>query len=102
MKFNFEYYIQIRIPELCGHQRSVYYWAESVTSEERSTFFAAAPRTWFDDTDKGTLVNMGIDCPTTARGKYFLQTNSQAPYSLGESGIHYDASIWNVTDPNKC
>lgn len=87
--------------DLCSHQRSVFYYAESVESEPNSTFFAVAPKTWFSS-DEGDIVNMGIDCPMTARGKYFLQTNSTAPYSLGLEGIHYNTSIWIIKDPKKC
>lgn len=70
-------------------------------SENGGDFFAAAPRTWFSS-DGEEIVKMGIDCPMTARGKYYLQTNSSAPYALGMEGVHYDPSIWNIKDPNKC
>lgn len=70
-------------------------------SKARTTFFAAGPRTWFSS-DEEDIVNMGIDCPATARGKYYLQTNSSAPYSLGTNGLRYDPSIWKIKVPNQC
>lgn len=32
------------------------------------------------------LVVMGIGCPSTANGSYYLNTDSNPPYSLGMNG----------------
>lgn len=86
----------------CSHERSLYLLAESIRSPAFSTFHAAAAKNWFSS-EPEQIVNMGIDCcPPNTTGNFFLQTNAISPYSLGVGGIYYDASIWNITEPNSC
>lgn len=93
------------ISDFCSHRRSVDFWAESV-ADDRS-FDAIALRnspsllslpSWSkfktnNFFDEGNTVRMGIACPATARGKYYLQTNREAPFGRSSSGIRFDSSV---------
>lgn len=87
--------------DLCSHRRSWWFWADSVASSEKSAFHSAKAKSW-DDFKKGridesSIVNMGIDCPPTARGDYYLQTNGLRPFSKGIDGLRYEKIKY---DPN--
>lgn len=79
--------------DLCSHKRSVAYWCESVRNKNKTLPFYAKKRSSNDDTrdsivnQEADVVLMGIGCPPTATGKYFLITDSNPPYSLGMNGI---------------
>jgi Lipase len=53
--------------ELCSHQRSWRFWAESVSSAPTSTFHARKCESWLrfktHKCDSNDIVNFGIDCP---------------------------------------
>lgn len=77
--------------DLCSHKRSVAYWSESVGNMNDTMAFYAKKRSSNDnnstsnfDTD---VVVMGIGCPATASGRYYLNTESYPPYALGMNGI---------------
>lgn len=40
--------------------------------------------------DESSVINMGIDCPTSARGDYYCQTNGERPFSKGIDGLRYE------------
>lgn len=69
------------------------YFAESVKSPSNTAFSAVAAASWSSFTgqnvEASNVVNMGIDCPITASGNYYLQTNSQSPFSRDSNGIRY-------------
>lgn len=79
--------------DLCSHKRSVAYWCESVRSSNKTLAFYAK-KIWSNNDTRNSIVDqeadvvrMGIECLPTATGRYFLNTNSNAPYSLGINGI---------------
>lgn len=86
-------YESIFLPDLCSHQRSWQYYAESVSSKNKNTFLAVSARNWSrfraSDTNSTNVINMGLRCPLGAHGDYFLQTNGEKPYSRGINGIRY-------------
>lgn len=43
--------------------------------------------------DTDSLVLMGIACPDTADGRYYLQTNRESPFGRGVKSIYYNKSI---------
>lgn len=79
--------------DLCSHKRSVAYWCESVSSRNETMVFYARKSSSNNNTHNSIVsqetdvVLMGIGCPPTASGKYFLTTGSNPPYSLGMNGI---------------
>lgn len=79
--------------DLCSHKRSVAYWCESVRNRNTTAAFYGEKRWSNNDTRNSILdqeadvVRMGIECPPTATGRYFLNTNSNSPYSLGMNEI---------------
>lgn len=79
-------------PDLCSHQRSVYFYAESVKSPD-TPFLAISARSWryfkANDVNYTNVASMGIDCTKDAFGSYYLQTNGEAPYSRDISGIRF-------------
>ncbi|XP_032592024.1 lipase member H-A-like [Drosophila grimshawi] len=82
------------LPEsiVCSHQRSWWFWAESVSDRFPEKFNALAAKNWrlfkLNVTESGEAV-MGHYCPTTARGNYYLQTNGETPFARGEKGLTY-------------
>lgn len=40
------------------------------------------------------IVVLGIDCPETAEGRYYLQTRKEEPFGRGKDGITFDPSLW--------
>lgn len=105
-KRNFQLLTQV---DLCSHQRSWRFWAESVENKNEKSFPAIKCKSWKDfrtgkfDATKD-LTYMGIDCPMNATGNCFLQTNAETPYSRGMQGIIYDPNRphekkKNVTNP---
>lgn len=75
----------------CSHVRPVLYFIESVrnTAEPKRLDFYAAKR-YFNGTmsaNETDIVRMGINCPTTARGSYYLATDAKSPFSIGINGI---------------
>lgn len=77
----------------CSHARALYFYTESVKSAPNTAFTAVGAASWSSfmahNVNSSNVVNMGIDCPMTASGNYYLQTNSQPSYSLGSNGIQY-------------
>jgi len=80
--------------DLCSHRRSWRFWAESVKSKDHTTFQAVKADSWkqfkegsYDS--RAPVVSMGLNCPTDARGNYYLQTNGELPFSKGIAGTHY-------------
>lgn len=70
------------------------YWCESIESKNRTLAFYAKKRLSNDDDDNNLIakfeadvVLMGIDCPPSANGSYYLTTDSNSPYSRGMNGI---------------
>lgn len=83
------------ITDFCSHQKSIYYYAKSVSlSHGAFPFYAVATNSWqyFINhvyINYTNTVKMGIDCAPTARGKYYLQTTSRPQMSLGSYGTFY-------------
>lgn len=80
--------------DLCSHQRSWRFWAESVANangtEPKFLGFPAQSYARFLTAGKGNLKNkpieMGINCPLNAKGSYYLRTNSQPLFARGIDG----------------
>ncbi|XP_076647998.1 pancreatic lipase-related protein 2-like isoform X3 [Halictus rubicundus] len=73
----------------CNHHRSWRYYAESVLNPNG---FMAVQCTGSEQFKSGkcnraNVIPMGYATPTTARGKFYLHTNSQSPFALGLRGI---------------
>lgn len=68
---------------LCAHSRSFEYYAETVLPGNEKTLMAVRCNS-FSDLQKGKCrskpIPMGFDCPRTARGDYYLQTNKYPPF----------------------
>lgn len=81
--------------DFCSHQKSVYYYAKSVSlSHGAFPFYAVSTNSWqyfinHVNINYKNTVKMGIDCPPTARGKYYLQTTDLPQMSLGNYGTYY-------------
>lgn len=62
------YYYYDKNTDLCSHQRSVKYFAESVSSPKYSSFQTVSAKNWtafkVNNTNSTNVVNMGIDCPS--------------------------------------
>lgn len=70
----------------CSHARPVYYFAASVRIKDLSTDFWATKKHENGTYDESDQHPMSINCPSTARGNYYLKTGPIEPYSLGEDG----------------
>lgn len=81
--------------DFCSHQKSVYFYAKSVSlSHGAFPFYAVSTNAWqyfinHMNINYKNTVKMGIDCPPTARGKYYLQTTDLPQMSLGSYGTFY-------------
>ncbi|XP_076647996.1 pancreatic lipase-related protein 3-like isoform X1 [Halictus rubicundus] len=73
----------------CDHHRSWRYYAESVLNPNG---FMAIQCTGIElfisgNCNRENVVPMGYATPTTARGNFYLHTNSQSPFAKGLQGI---------------
>lgn len=66
-------------------------------TEDPKAFLAISAESWddFKDSmlDDSDTVQMGFNCPQTATGSYYLQTDEESPFSRGTDGTTYDESI---------
>ncbi|GLH00075.1 Vitellogenin-1 [Gryllus bimaculatus] len=73
------------VVQACSHARAHEYFAESIVSEVG--FYAVNCATWDEYVNKKCSSNkavlMGEKTPRSARGMYFLSTNSSSPFALG-------------------
>lgn len=80
LKFNFLNYIT----EACSHGRSWEYFAESI--KDNDAFLAIECNTWKEfshgECANNSVITMGIAAPVTARGIYYLKTDSKPPYAI--------------------
>ncbi|XP_055842957.1 uncharacterized protein LOC129909839 [Episyrphus balteatus] len=64
---------------LCSHLKALGYWAEGVDKGDTDKFLSFPAKSYPDfletGGDKSKAVLMGIDCPTSAEGDYYLQVN---------------------------
>ncbi|KAG5669190.1 hypothetical protein PVAND_017084 [Polypedilum vanderplanki] len=79
---------------VCSHHRSWRYWAESVASKDGEQNFPAVKCTSWSDfktgrCDEDNFTYMGIACPTTVVGDYYLETNKAGPYAKGTAGMDF-------------
>ncbi|XP_055839777.1 pancreatic triacylglycerol lipase-like [Episyrphus balteatus] len=80
--------------DLCSHQRSWRFWAESVENAlgNKKKFLGFPGKNYVTflikgkDNLKSKPVLMGVDCPLSAKGDYFLKTNSEYPFAMGLDG----------------
>lgn len=85
----------------CSHNRSYVYYAESIISTDPKAFQAVSVKNWdsFRDSifeDDWHTVQMGFNCPVSASGKYYLQTNHESPYSLGTAGTTFKTDLFHT------
>ncbi|XP_076290869.1 inactive pancreatic lipase-related protein 1-like [Lasioglossum baleicum] len=75
--------------EYCNHHRSWRYYAESVLNPYGFMAIQCANSLQFDigECNRANVVPMGYATPTSARGKFYLHTNSQSPFAEGMKGI---------------
>ncbi|CAO1386647.1 unnamed protein product [Diamesa serratosioi] len=83
-------YLTLNYNDFCGHHRSIMFWAESVVNKQTKIFLSkkCVSNTLFKLgwCNQNKVVSMGIDCPTTAKGNYYVQTNGKSPFSKELSG----------------
>ncbi|KAG5669189.1 hypothetical protein PVAND_017083 [Polypedilum vanderplanki] len=81
------------IGNVCSHQRSWRYWAESVASKDSKMFAAVKCASWDEfkkrRCDFDIVAYMGINCPTNTYGDFYLQTNKQNPFGKGMGGVKF-------------
>ncbi|XP_046743818.1 pancreatic triacylglycerol lipase-like [Diprion similis] len=81
--------------DFCSHHRSWQFYAESLQTED--AFVGQACNSYSNWTsglcDSNTTAVMGYGTSTTAKGKFYFQTNSVSPYGRKTEGLTYDASI---------
>ncbi|XP_072938872.1 inactive pancreatic lipase-related protein 1-like [Epargyreus clarus] len=75
---------------LCSHWRSWQFYAESVRNPEA---FPASPADSYqkfreNPSPETGMVYMGLNCDLSARGSYYLTTNSETPFGKGMDGIY--------------
>lgn len=86
----------------CSHNRAIDFFVESVLNNR--SFYAVGVKEsngwtsgWKEfkdhEIDEENIVLMGIACPETADGRYYLQTNKASPFGRGMNGIHYNFSL---------
>lgn len=103
MQFIYEILISSHVSrtDFCSHQKSVQYYAQSVSlSGGGSPFYAAPAPSWGDfrkhiNVTYIDAVKMGIDCPMYARGKFYLQTADYPGMSLGANGVYFQDPYYN-------
>ncbi|CAH2108068.1 unnamed protein product [Euphydryas editha] len=74
---------------LCSHDLSWKYFAEAI--EHPSAYVARSASSceeWRSGQATDQTVFMGDEINTEARGSFYLRTNSEPPYGLGEDGSH--------------
>ncbi|CAH4029329.1 pancreatic lipase-related protein 2-like isoform X1 [Pieris brassicae] len=76
---------------LCSHWRSWRFYAESVRNPEA---FPASPAESYhkfreNASPEAGMIYMGANCDTSARGSFYLTTNSKSPFGKGLDGIYY-------------
>ncbi|XP_037903870.1 lipase member H-A-like isoform X2 [Hermetia illucens] len=91
--------------DLCSHWRSWRYWAESLNQKNSQQFHAVPAKNWrsFKQGNVGEYdpkVVMGNECPSSASGDYYLQTNAEAPFARGEAGTSYTSDERIMSDVN--
>lgn len=77
--------------DVCSHGRSVIYYADSVKGSVYNSLFPAirCTKSLFNQlhcTNDTTLMGFGVNM-TAPEGDYYLMTNSNSVYDLGEAGI---------------
>ncbi|XP_046476927.1 phospholipase A1-like isoform X3 [Neodiprion pinetum] len=89
--------LHLRRSLVCSSHSAYKYWSESV--EDPSAFEAIACDSWtqFEAGEcTGTTDYMGYGYSLNATGNFYLETNSESPYSMREKGIIYDGSKLNI------
>lgn len=79
--------------EGCSHGRSHEYWSESITATGFRKTFVSWPCSSYEDFENGLCTDCGIrGCPEMGfnvdrnlNGVFYLKTNSESPYALGDS-----------------
>ncbi|XP_055839374.1 lipase member I-like [Episyrphus balteatus] len=77
--------IPFTMEDLCSHQRSWRFWAESVANVYGTNpRFLALP---FSNAYNTIPTEMGINCPISARGNKWLRTNNEPLFARGKYGL---------------
>jgi lipoprotein lipase len=67
----------------CSHSRAWEYFAETVEPRNKLNFMATkcgSLHSYEIKACSSTSIPMGFGCPSTAKGNYFLKTNSESPF----------------------
>lgn len=83
---------------VCCHELPVKYFIESLKNSEPAYDFVGTKRGMDGIMSKNLMdiVPMGVNCPPTASGNYFLTTNERPPFSRGLYGIAKKAQMRNI------
>ncbi|KAK3932384.1 Lipase member I [Frankliniella fusca] len=83
------------IPLVCNHFMAYTYFAESIYNPEAFPAHSCASWADFDNglCDDNDVIPMGYSTPNSAKGLYFLRTNAQEPYGLGQGSRRVDHDI---------
>ncbi|CAO1383460.1 unnamed protein product [Diamesa tonsa] len=93
-------YLSQTLNDFCSHHRSIRFWAESVANIDTKLYsskkcfnYTVFKHGWCKTNE---VVNMGIDCSSTARGNYYLKTNDKAPFAKELSGTSYQKNYHEI------
>ncbi|KAL5290533.1 hypothetical protein ACFFRR_010105 [Megaselia abdita] len=78
--------IPMSLDELCSHFRSWVYWIESL-QENENKFLAAPMYLQYLPQYSNRIIEMGVNVPKSARGRYSLTTGTRSPFALGLNGV---------------
>lgn len=83
------------IPLVCNHFMAYTYFAESIYNPEAFPAHNCTSWTDFDNglCDTNDVIPMGYSTPNSSKGLYFLRTNAQEPYGLGQANRRVDLDI---------
>ncbi|CAD7079402.1 unnamed protein product [Hermetia illucens] len=85
----------ILVVNVCSHQRSWWYWNESLLKNSTNYFNSVTAKNW-PDFKLGNVgefnpdIVMGYGVLDNLNGNYYLQTNGASPFARGRTGIKYD------------
>ncbi|CRK86233.1 CLUMA_CG000039, isoform A [Clunio marinus] len=75
---------------LCSHSRAWKYYAESVYKGNEMNFIAKKCGSLYSYETNACIrkeIPMGFSCPSTAKGNFFLKTNSHSPFGRGKFSL---------------
>lgn len=84
--------------QACSHIRAQYFGGES--SRYPNSFPSIECNSWEEfkagNCNSNNIIPMGLGAPCSATGKFYLQTNHQSPFGLGQAGLTYNETLANI------